>query len=266
MLKRVDVAVFETVKAVPGRHRSRAASRRTTSSRRRRLLHLGWLPRRRRGPARGDQGRHHRRQDHGADAHPDRSRPIADTASLQHEYGEPGGRPRALCYNGTSRRCKGEHGQPTPLAVELSGIEKRFPGVIANHDVNLRRPPRHHPRHRRRERRRQVDADEDALRHAPARGRHDPRSTAPQQHFKSPSDAIAAGIGMVHQHFMLADNLTVLENIVLGAEPGARRSHPVRRGPRATSHELMHARRARTSTSTRPCPTSASASASGSRS
>ena len=37
--------------------------------------------------------------------------------------------------------------------------------------------------------------------------------------FSSPSDAIAAGIGMVHQHFMLADNLTVLENIVLGAEP-----------------------------------------------
>ena len=29
----------------------------------------------------------------------------------------------------------------------------------------------------------------------------------------SPTDAIAAGIGMVHQHFMLADNLTVLENI-----------------------------------------------------
>jgi simple sugar transport system ATP-binding protein len=35
----------------------------------------------------------------------------------------------------------------------------------------------------------------------------------------SPSDAIALGIGMVHQHFMLADNFTVLENIVLGAEP-----------------------------------------------
>jgi len=37
--------------------------------------------------------------------------------------------------------------------------------------------------------------------------------------FSSPSDAIAAGIGMVHQHFMLADNLTVLENVVLGSEP-----------------------------------------------
>jgi ABC-type uncharacterized transport system ATPase subunit len=36
--------------------------------------------------------------------------------------------------------------------------------------------------------------------------------------FRSPADAIARGIGMVHQHFMLADNLTVLENTVLGAE------------------------------------------------
>ena len=36
--------------------------------------------------------------------------------------------------------------------------------------------------------------------------------------FSSPTDAIAHGIGMVFQHFMLADNLTVLENVVLGAE------------------------------------------------
>jgi ABC-type sugar transport system ATPase subunit len=36
----------------------------------------------------------------------------------------------------------------------------------------------------------------------------------------SPTDAIAQGIGMVFQHFMLADNLTVWENIVLGDEPG----------------------------------------------
>ena len=34
----------------------------------------------------------------------------------------------------------------------------------------------------------------------------------------SPNDAIAAGIGMVHQHFMLVHNFTVLENIILGAE------------------------------------------------
>ncbi len=34
-------------------------------------------------------------------------------------------------------------------------------------------------------------------------------------------DAIRAGIGMVHQHFMLVQNFTVLENVVLGAEDGA---------------------------------------------
>ena len=36
----------------------------------------------------------------------------------------------------------------------------------------------------------------------------------------SPHDAIAHGIGMVHQHFMLIDSFTVLENVVLGAEGG----------------------------------------------
>ncbi len=39
-----------------------------------------------------------------------------------------------------------------------------------------------------------------------------------QVQLHSPSDAIAVGIGMVFQHFMLADNLSVLENVVLGAE------------------------------------------------
>jgi simple sugar transport system ATP-binding protein len=39
---------------------------------------------------------------------------------------------------------------------------------------------------------------------------------------KSPHDAIALGIGMVHQHFMLVETMTVAENIVLGAEPGTK--------------------------------------------
>jgi general nucleoside transport system ATP-binding protein len=38
---------------------------------------------------------------------------------------------------------------------------------------------------------------------------------------ESPHDAIALGIGMVHQHFMLVEPMTVAENIVLGAEPGS---------------------------------------------
>jgi len=37
---------------------------------------------------------------------------------------------------------------------------------------------------------------------------------------RSPHDAIALGIGMVHQHFMLVEPMTVAENIVLGSEPG----------------------------------------------
>ena len=37
----------------------------------------------------------------------------------------------------------------------------------------------------------------------------------------SPHDAIALGIGMVHQHFMLVDTMSVAENIVLGSEPGS---------------------------------------------
>src|SRR5690606_16650245 len=39
--------------------------------------------------------------------------------------------------------------------------------------------------------------------------------------FRSPHDAIARGIGMVHQHFMLVDTMTVAENIILGAETGS---------------------------------------------
>ncbi len=41
-----------------------------------------------------------------------------------------------------------------------------------------------------------------------------------QVSFSSPKDAIARGLGMVHQHFMLVETLTVTENIILGSEPG----------------------------------------------
>ena len=43
-----------------------------------------------------------------------------------------------------------------------------------------------------------------------------------KSHFSSSADAIAAGVGMVHQHFMLVPNFTVLENIILGHEKAAR--------------------------------------------
>ncbi|HNI36583.1 MAG TPA: ATP-binding cassette domain-containing protein, partial [Microthrixaceae bacterium] len=107
------------------------------------------------------------------------------------------------------------------LAVQLIGIEKRFPGVIANHDVNLnvRKGTIH-----------AIVGENGAGKSTLMKtlyGMHQPEAGTivvnGQTHvFKSPSDAIAAGIGMVHQHFMLADNLTVLENIVLGAEPASR--------------------------------------------
>lgn len=113
-----------------------------------------------------------------------------------------------------------EPDQPTAsaeLAVELVGITKRFPGVVANRDISLK------------VRSRTI--------HAIVGENGAGKSTlmkilygvqAPDEgsiilegkpvNLKSPTDAIDAGIGMVFQHFMLADNLTVLENVVLGAE------------------------------------------------
>ncbi|WP_366655545.1 ABC transporter ATP-binding protein [Fodinicurvata sp. EGI_FJ10296] len=43
-----------------------------------------------------------------------------------------------------------------------------------------------------------------------------------ERQINTPDDAIAAGIGMVHQHFMLVDTFTVLENVILGMEGGFR--------------------------------------------
>ncbi|MGL5825074.1 MAG: ABC transporter ATP-binding protein [Nocardioides sp.] len=101
--------------------------------------------------------------------------------------------------------------------IEVRGVTKRFPGVVANQDVTITI------------RRGRVHAligengagkstlmkilygaqrpDEGAI-------SIDGRTVS----FSSPTDAIKAGIGMVFQHFMLADNLTVLENVALGAE------------------------------------------------
>jgi simple sugar transport system ATP-binding protein len=49
------------------------------------------------------------------------------------------------------------------------------------------------------------------------------------QPIQTPHDAIALGIGMVHQHFMLVETMTVAENIVLGAEPGSATALDLRR-------------------------------------
>ena len=76
-------------------------------------------------------------------------------------------------------------------AIELRGIVKRFPGVVANDGIDLTVRGRLDPRHRRRERRRQVDADEDPLRACsiPTRASSGPGG---EVHFKSPTDAIAS--------------------------------------------------------------------------
>ena len=103
-------------------------------------------------------------------------------------------------------------------AIELIDITKTFPGVLANDHVNL-----------------SVGLGEI---HAVVGENGAGKSTLMkilygmqtpdsgtirvrglETRFRSPKDAIDQGIGMVHQHFMLADNLTVLENIVLGSEP-----------------------------------------------
>jgi general nucleoside transport system ATP-binding protein len=49
------------------------------------------------------------------------------------------------------------------------------------------------------------------------------------QEIRTPHDAIRNGIGMVHQHFMLVEPMTVAENIVLGSEPGSAISLDVRK-------------------------------------
>ncbi|MBV9957890.1 MAG: ATP-binding cassette domain-containing protein, partial [Acidobacteria bacterium] len=58
---------------------------------------------------------------------------------------------------------------------------------------------------------------------------------------QTPHDAIALGVGMVHQHFMLVEPMTVAENIVLGAEPGSAAAldlHGAEKKIRALSEEF----------------------------
>jgi simple sugar transport system ATP-binding protein len=102
-------------------------------------------------------------------------------------------------------------------AVELIGIWKRFPGVIANSNVNLKvaKGTVH-----------AIVGENGAGKSTLMKILYGMQKadegqilvSGKEQVFDSPSDAIDVGIGMVHQHFMLADNLTVLENIILGSE------------------------------------------------
>ena len=104
------------------------------------------------------------------------------------------------------------------MKLELRGITKRFPGVVANDSVNLA-----------------LNTGEVlSLIGENGAGKSTLMSVLYGMYkpdegeilidgtplvFTSPADAIAAGIGMVHQHFMLVPVFTVAENVVLGVEP-----------------------------------------------
>ncbi|MEY3164919.1 MAG: hypothetical protein RLZZ270_657 [Actinomycetota bacterium] len=107
------------------------------------------------------------------------------------------------------------------MELELRGITKKFPGVVANDDVNLKL----------------STGEVLALIGENGAGKSTLMSIlygmyrpdggtisldGKEVTFNSPADAIAAGIGMVHQHFMLVPNFTVAENVVLGVEPTGR--------------------------------------------
>jgi simple sugar transport system ATP-binding protein len=104
------------------------------------------------------------------------------------------------------------------MRLELKGITKRFPGVVANDRVDLT-----------------IEEGEiHALLGENGAGKttlmnvlyglygaDEGEILLDEQpvHFAGPGDAIAAGLGMVHQHFMLIPVFTVTENIILGTEP-----------------------------------------------
>jgi ABC-type uncharacterized transport system ATPase subunit len=106
-------------------------------------------------------------------------------------------------------------------AIEARGIEKRFGPVHANRNISLviRRGTIHG-----------IIGENGAGKstlmgilygfHHPDSG--EIRVDGTPQRFRSPQDALRAGIGMVHQHFMLVETFTVVENVVLGAEAGFR--------------------------------------------
>jgi simple sugar transport system ATP-binding protein len=104
--------------------------------------------------------------------------------------------------------------------LELRGITKRFGDVLANDHINIKvEPGTIHA----------IIGENGAGKSTAMRVAYgfysadsgeilingQPRS------IQRPLDAIALGVGMVHQHFMLVDTMTVAENIVLGAESGS---------------------------------------------
>jgi len=106
---------------------------------------------------------------------------------------------------------------PSNLIVEMQGIVKRFPGVLANDHVDFElRPGEIHALLG------ENGAGKSTLMNVLA-GLYKQdagliKVKGNRVEFSSPRDAIHAGIGMVHQHFMLVPSQTVTENILLGLE------------------------------------------------
>ncbi|AUX09796.1 ABC-type transport system, ATPase component [Halalkaliarchaeum desulfuricum] len=103
-------------------------------------------------------------------------------------------------------------------AVRMEGITKRFPGVVANDDVDfaIERGSVHALVG-------ENGAGKTTLMNV-LYGLYEPTEgtlvvDGIERTFGSPRDAIDAGIGMIHQHFMLIPPMTVAENLVLGEEP-----------------------------------------------
>jgi general nucleoside transport system ATP-binding protein len=111
-------------------------------------------------------------------------------------------------------------------AVEMRGIVKRFPGIVANDDVSfsVRQGEIHALLG-------ENGAGKSTLMnilfgiYRPDEG--EILVNGQVTHFNGPRDAVNAGLGMVHQHFMLIPRFTVAENVILGAEgPGLRLDRP----------------------------------------
>ncbi|HEY9055065.1 MAG TPA: ABC transporter ATP-binding protein [Rectinemataceae bacterium] len=105
-----------------------------------------------------------------------------------------------------------------PFAIEMLGITKAFPGVLANDKVDLR----------------VADNEIHAILGENGAGKSTLMSIlfglysadsgrilvrGKEVDIRDPNQATALGIGMVHQHFKLVHNYTVTENIILGSEP-----------------------------------------------
>lgn len=103
--------------------------------------------------------------------------------------------------------------------IEMIGIRKEFPGIVANDDITLqvRKGEIHAILGENGAGKSTLMSILFGLYHA---DRGTIRIRGREVSIKNPNDAFALGIGMVHQHFQLVHNFTVAENIILGKEGG----------------------------------------------